>query len=376
MLKQAKVGLLRFAESTGFSRLLSSSSWRRRRLLILCYHGVSRFDEHQWDNLYIPPATLRRRMELLAEARCHVLPLTEALQRLQDNSLPERAVVITFDDGSSDFFSTAFPILQSFAYPVTLYLTTYYVEFNRPVFDPMCSYLLWKGRHKGELVWPDLFPDAVPLDRAGRHRAVQTIKQFALFQKLSGWEKDHLLARLAQRLDIDYEDLCRQRVLHLINPEEARLLAERGVDLQFHTHRHRVYRSREGLCHELDDNRRILAKFTRNPPRHFCYTGGFYFPEYSSYLKDYGILSATTCEPGLCSPRTDPFLLPRLVDTTTLGEVEFRAWLAGTAILVPRRDYKVTEGHGGQLLEEEFASSNRPHRDAREPEPQRILSPR
>lgn len=72
-----------------------------------------------------------------------MLPLSEAVDRLQSRSLPPRAVTITFDDGFQDFYSVAYPIIESFGFPVTLYLSTYYVEYNRPVFDVMCSYLLW-----------------------------------------------------------------------------------------------------------------------------------------------------------------------------------------------------------------------------------------
>jgi len=349
-MRQAKLGVLRLAEGTGVSRLLSGSAWRRHRLLILCYHGVSVFDEHEWGGLYMPPQTLSRRMELLARARCNVLPLSEALNRLQKGTLPDRAVVITFDDGFHDFFSVAFPIVDSFGYPVTLYLTTYYVEFNRPVFDPMCSYLLWKGRHKQQLDWPEVFPKPVALDVAGRQRASATIRQFVLSRKFSGREKDDLLSRLAVRLDIDYQDLCRKRLLHLITADEARELAARGVDLQYHTHRHRVYQSRERMFAELEDNRRRISTFTSNEPRHFCYTGGFYLPEHVGYLKEYGILSASTCKAGLCMAQTNPLLLPRVVDMPGLSDLEFRAWLMGTAGLLPMRPYEMSEG---QLVEEE-----------------------
>ena len=285
MLRQAKMGVLRAAEATGLSRLLSASAWRRHRLLILCYHGISKFDEHEWGGGYISPQTFRRRMECLARDRYNVLPLSEALHRLRNGTLPDRAVVITFDDGFHDFFSVALPIVESFGYPVTLYLTTYYVEFNRPVFDPMCGYLLWKGRHGPPLEWPEVFPAPVALDDAGRQRANAAIQQFALSRKLSGREKDDLLARLAGRLGIDYQELCRNRVMHLITPEEARDVAARGVDLQYHTHRHRVYRGRERMFAELQDNRSRIAMFTSREPRHFCYTGGFYLPEYPEYLE-------------------------------------------------------------------------------------------
>ena len=347
MLRQGKIAVLRLAETTGASRVISGSAWRRNRLLILGYHGISRYDEHQWAGLYISPEMFRRRMELVARARCHVLPLPEALQRLQDGTLPDRAVVITFDDGWHDFYSVAAPILESFGYPSTLYLTTYYVEFNRPVFGPMASYLLWKGRRRHKLEWPEVFLAAVALDDANRHATTVAIEQFA--STFSGREKDELLARLAARLDIDYQELCQKRVLHLITPEEARELAVRGVSLQYHTHRHRVYRSRERMFAELQDNRHRIIKFTHDEPRHFCYTGGFYLPEYPDYLKEYGMLSATTGNAGLCTSRSDPHLLPRLLDNVRVSDLEFRSWLAGTADLLPKRP-SITDK--GQLLEE------------------------
>jgi peptidoglycan/xylan/chitin deacetylase (PgdA/CDA1 family) len=350
MLKQAKLRALAMAEAAGVTRLLSMSAWRRRRLLILCYHGVSRYDEHEWANYYISAATFRRRMQILVEFGCNVLPLSQALSRLRDGTLPDRAVAITFDDGFHDFYSVAFPIIESFGFPVTLYLTTYYVEFNRPVFDPMCSYLLWQGRRRQQLQWPEVLPAPVALNEAGRAQATGAIKQFALQRKLSGREKDELLGQLAGKLDLDYQDLCRRRVLHLITPQEATELAVRGVDIQYHTHRHRVYRSRERMFAELQDNRRRIVSYTSKEPRHYCYTGNFRLPQHPGYLREYGIESATTLDRGLCTPRTDPLLLPRLGDGMALSELEFRAWLAGTADLLPRSRARMSEG---QLLEEE-----------------------
>ena len=42
MLKKLKLFTLRSAERLGVNSAVSRSSWRRKRLLILCYHGVSR----------------------------------------------------------------------------------------------------------------------------------------------------------------------------------------------------------------------------------------------------------------------------------------------------------------------------------------------
>jgi hypothetical protein len=42
-------------------------------------------------------------------------------------------------------------------------------------------------------------------------------------------------------------------------------------------------------------------------------------------------------------------LLPRLIDTMGMSELEFRAWLAGTASFLPQRAGALDEG---QLVEE------------------------
>ena len=110
----------------GFGRI-AESVWRRRRLLILCYHGVSLQDEHEWNgDLFVTPAFLRRRFEILRDREYAVLPLGEAVRSLRGGTLPPRSVVLTFDDGFYDFFAAAAPLLEEFGYPATNYVSSYY----------------------------------------------------------------------------------------------------------------------------------------------------------------------------------------------------------------------------------------------------------
>ena len=53
---------------------------------------------------------------------------------------------ITFDDGTYDFYKQAYPIVKRYGFPVTVYQTTYYSDRGLPVFNLICSYLLWKRR--------------------------------------------------------------------------------------------------------------------------------------------------------------------------------------------------------------------------------------
>lgn len=91
------------------------------QLLILQYHHVS---------VSTPPSTslspelFARHMEFLHEAGYSVLPLQEGLQRIQrGESLPERAVSITFDDAYQSVYTAALPILHSHGYPFTVFIS-------------------------------------------------------------------------------------------------------------------------------------------------------------------------------------------------------------------------------------------------------------
>jgi len=344
MLKKLKQVTLRSLKSTGVSALVRDSRWRRQRLLILAYHGISMIDEHKWNgSQYISPETLRIRMQQLQRSRCAVLPLGEAVERLYKNDLPDRAVALTFDDGFADFYHRAFPIIGDFGFPVTLYLTTFYSYYNRPVFDVMCSYLLWRGRAR-TLIAKDFIGEDARVNLAtndAREAVLKKIRDFAAQQKLTAEEKDARAAALAEHLGVDYQELLERRVIHNVTPAEARELSQRGVDVQLHTHRHRTPLDHNLFRREIEDNRRCINEITGKNPTHFCYPSGVYARRFLPWLDEAGIKSATTCEVGFASRASHPLLLPRFLDNNTMTLIEFEAWLTGVSLALPRRSAPV-----------------------------------
>jgi peptidoglycan/xylan/chitin deacetylase (PgdA/CDA1 family) len=340
MLKKFKQITLSSLKRSGVSTLVHNSRWRRERLLILAYHGISTHDEHLWDDsMFMPAEVFRRRLELIKRSGCQVLPLSEAVERLYENTLPDRSVAITFDDGTQDFYRAAFPLLREFNFPVTVYLSTFYSDFNRPVFDVMCAYLLWRGRAEmlglQQLIGID---ERVDLQSASsRERTVSLICEFATVQHLSAKEKDHLLARTAAGLKIDYHELIDRRAMHLLNHDEIKSLADQGVDFQLHTHRHRTPMDREMFSREIEENRKRIQEITSLTSNHFCYPSGVHDSAFLPWLRAAGVASATTCDFGFASMTSDPLLLPRLVDVSSLSEIEFESWLSGVSAALPRR---------------------------------------
>jgi hypothetical protein len=340
MLRAAKRETLRALARVGLSRRVSESGWRRNRLLILCYHGISLSDEHEWDSsLYMSPALFETRLRAIQLGGYAVLPLGTALEQLYAGTLRERSVVITFDDGASDFLRQAYPLLTKYGYPATVYLTTYYCEHQKPVFPVFLSYVLWKARgvtlDVAGIVGPTVRWDL--RTTAGRDRALRSIVEFADRHRLDAGEKDALAEAVARRLGIDYERLVSNRVLHILNPEEVAHLSHSGVDFQLHTHRHRTPNERSAFVREIAENRDRIQGMTGCEPTHLCYPSGAHRLEWLSWLRAAKVASATTCVPGIASGVAHPLLLPRLVDTGHLSQTEFEGWLAGVATFLPRR---------------------------------------
>ncbi|PYR78764.1 MAG: hypothetical protein DMF86_05100, partial [Acidobacteria bacterium] len=93
------------------------------------------------------------------------------------------------------------------------------------------------------------------------------------------------------------------------------------------------------FAREIVRNREVIEGITRHRATHFCYPSGVYHPEFLSWLSEQQVVSATTCNPGMASGRTNPLLLPRFVDVTGVPPVEFEGWISGAASLISRNRF-------------------------------------
>ena len=339
LISRMRTSALRMAASTGAFSMVQSSHWRRRRLCILCYHGISLADEHEWrPGLYMTAHQFGDRLDRLRALGANVLPLGESLRRLHDGTLPEAAVAITFDDGGHDFYINALPLLERAGLPGTVYLTTYYAEAATPILSLAVDYLLWKARARPLLEWPALglnheetfeSPNA---RRALGHRIASAMRGLDLSRE----RRAELLLELAERLGESPRWIQNSGILRIMPPDEVADCARRGIDFQLHTHRHRMPRDRDLLLKELSDNRAVLHRLTGRTPAHLCYPSGDYDPSLFPWLAEAGVESATTCDVALAKATSHRYMLPRFLDTALQPGATFEGWVTGAAAFVSR----------------------------------------
>ena len=108
------VSLLLLACSPGFAADPSS-------VPILLYHRLGPVSS---DEMTVTTPVFEAQLKLIQERGYKVIPLAALIAALGDSavSLPERAVVLTADDGHRTVYSDMFPLIQRFKIPVTLFI--------------------------------------------------------------------------------------------------------------------------------------------------------------------------------------------------------------------------------------------------------------
>lgn len=88
---------------------------------ILMYHAV----DEQPSLLSTPPATFASQMAWLHANRFRVISLGDLIRALRQKApLEPRTIVLTFDDGFESVYRNAFPILEQYGYPATVFLVS------------------------------------------------------------------------------------------------------------------------------------------------------------------------------------------------------------------------------------------------------------
>ncbi len=93
---------------------------------ILYYHSIM---VEPGNELRIPPEQFETQMRYLAERGYNVVSLDQLYQYFYEKGiLPEKPVVITFDDGYEDNYTNAYPILTKYGFTATVFVVTSYVD--------------------------------------------------------------------------------------------------------------------------------------------------------------------------------------------------------------------------------------------------------
>ncbi len=265
---------------------------RTSRGVILLYHRVTTTDAPF--QLAVMPSMFEGHMRWIRK-NCDPMSLGDFVAASAEGRLPERAVVVTLDDGYLDNLTEASAILAAFEIPATFFVT--------------CAFL----HHPGEYWW----------DRLAR-MAVDEPTLAALHARLrpmSRDQRDEELDDLAKRLPSDTSASARPMVA-----DEIRDLAGRpGHEIGAHTIHHLSLPAQppDVQLQELAESRRVLEQVTGRPVTSVAYP----FGDATKTTLGLALEAGFRLGVGVTTPPqlAGPLMLPR-VDVTSLS-VLLEGWL-------------------------------------------------
>ncbi|MGC3961844.1 MAG: polysaccharide deacetylase family protein [Rhodocyclaceae bacterium] len=271
-----------------------SPTGRDARLSILIFHRVT----PQRDPLFPGEMHAARFDATLAWlARWfRVLPLRDAIARLQAAELPARALAITFDDGYADNVEVALPILQRHGMPASFFVASDYLGggcmWNDEIIEAVRASTL------DEL-------DAGPLGRhslrdvEARRRAIaQLIAQIKYLPPLVRAEAVHEVQRCAR---------VGAAPALMMYPEGVRTLHRAGMEIGAHTATHPILArlTRADAANEIARGRTALEEIIGEPVTGFAYPNGKpdtdYLREHVNMVRAQGFAYALSNSPWCCA---------------------------------------------------------------------------
>lgn len=113
-----------------------------RSIPILMYHHVLPAGEAKTmgvASLNVDNGVFRQQMDFLVGKGYQTLSLSEMMSMLSSGSLPNKAVVLTFDDAYRDFYTNVFPILKEKNLKATVFVISQYIGGDKYMLWPQVS---------------------------------------------------------------------------------------------------------------------------------------------------------------------------------------------------------------------------------------------
>lgn len=258
--------------------------WRRAGIpLVLCYHRVVE-RLNAWNGLALPGMEIS--VEMLEQhldwlgRHFRIVALDELAVKLEQSPTPQPLAAVTFDDGYSDIFHHAFPLLKRKGIPAGIFVITDLVGTTElPVHERLHALLVeasqrWTSTGEG---LSDVLGRAV-VGFSARERLPKSVADpFSATRFLLEYLPQADLRRVMDSLSADEETgPARRLALPPLNWDMLAEMRDAGMTIGSHTKTH-AFLANEGeerVLEETDGSRRELEKRLGEEVRCFAYPGG------------------------------------------------------------------------------------------------------
>lgn len=278
----------------------------RNKLSVFLFHKVP-----VKCDLLVPAEVNLARFEHLLDhtfSKLNVLPLEEAIGRLQGGTLPTRAACITFDDGYPDWLLGAAPALRRRNLHATFFITSGQFDGVPLWHERILAAVRSLPGSSIDMGIP--FLPTAPIESIDQRRLqVQRLEHELKYLTLT--RREQILEQLQRMACVDPADVP------MMSEAQLRDLHSQGFGIGAHTAMHPIlgYCNAEETVREIGDNRERLQAIVGGSVNGFAYPNGRPYADFSRLhvdaVKRAGYRYAVTTHWGVADGSTSPFQIPR-----------------------------------------------------------------
>lgn len=284
----------------------------RGKATIFMLHRIAPLDSSKIaanENMKISPEFLEGFIKMLRDEGYSFLSLDSLASQLENNSLKEKSIIFSIDDGYKDNFTYAYPIFSKYEVPFCIYVCASYLEKSADMW--------WYGLEDFLLKQDSftLLDKTYHLDtKEQRDRAFLEIRD-VLIANLSDYTTSQktLKSYGISYNPRDYDNLC-------LNSDEIKTMLGGGnLTLGHHTYSHPIFNnlSNTQITSDITKANEIFKSEFGFIPKHFAYPFGSRIEvsqNHFSLIKDLGFRTATTTRSGTIFNKHKEYLhaLPRI----------------------------------------------------------------
>jgi len=307
ILLREKLGTLLVA---GFTRMMSIAQRLRikpARLAVITYHKIVSHDgPYLADEIIVSDFD----WQIKALKRYfNILPLSEAIDLLQEDRLPPLALCVTIDDGYRNILTEAAPILSKYHVPATIFVTTQFTLDGLMWHDVVEQSIRKTELSRVDLAELDL-PNYVWNNAKERINVIDDISE-----KIKYYEH----RRLQQVVEI-IQQKCGVTVANdiMLSVEQLAKLSDFNIEVGGHTVSHPILTriSDEQAENEIRECKQSLEHWTQREIKFFAYPNGKpqrdYAPQHMEMVAAAGYKAAFNTRYGAADKSDNIYDLPRL----------------------------------------------------------------
>lgn len=280
----------------------------KSQVAILMYHRVSPVKD-SWSLEPLSPQEFEKQIAYFYR-NYEIVSLERLASDVnQGNTLPDRAVIITLDDGYKDNYLYAYPVLKKYNVPATIFLATRHITTGELFWWDKVGYIV-NNSNVTQLDLDELgsfsFSSATDKHQTG-------LKIIDKLKKLPDEKKNALIEKLVSICEVEIPpDLGRDFILSW---EEVKEMSSSGISFGAHTVNHPILTNLplEQAKWEITQSKRDIEEKLGTKVTTFSYPNGNFNAGVVELVQEAGFSCAVSVLPGrLISLKDNPYCLSRI----------------------------------------------------------------